>query len=111
MLLTRIFWENVPSIFIFYSEVKDIKLNSEVRAKHREDLAHKRETQQIEHERLMLMQEEENKRKEEAEIKALRKKMEFKANDVRKFTGVLVRPSDKQLTEAYSPKFSDRFKK
>lgn len=93
------------------AEVKDFKLKSEVRAQQREELHHKREIAELEHLKIKQMQEEENKRREEAEIKALRKQMEFHANEVRKFNGVEVRPSEKPLTEARAPNFSTRFKK
>ena len=91
--------------------MKDFKLKSEVRAQQREELHQKREQVELEHQKMKQLQEEEDKRKEEAEIKALRKQMEFHANEVRKFTGVLVQPSDRPLTEARAPNFSTRFKK
>lgn len=100
-----------PNLTHSHTEVKDFKLKSELRAQQRDELHQKREQVELEHSRMKQMQEEENKRREEAEVKALRKQMEFHANEVRKFNGVNVRPSDKPLTEARAPNFSTRFKK
>ncbi|CAH1780160.1 unnamed protein product [Owenia fusiformis] len=93
------------------TELNEFDLNTERRAGQREEYEiHKKERDQeaamIEHARDV-----QRKAEEEEAIAKLRQELVHKTNPIRKYKRVEVHPSDKPLTEAESPRFSERLKK
>ncbi|XP_040465700.1 targeting protein for Xklp2 isoform X9 [Falco naumanni] len=89
---------------------ESFELATEKRAKERQEfekrLAHREAIRERCQERLR--QEEEEREKEE--VAKLRQEMVHKANPIRKYRNVEVKPSDQPLTTPKSPNFSDRFR-
>ncbi|XP_071491574.1 targeting protein for Xklp2 homolog [Diadema antillarum] len=94
------------------TEISEFTLNTDRRAVEREQYEQCRLRKELElrenmHQQKLLQEEEERR-----EIERMRREeMVHKANPVRHFKAVHIVPSDRPLTEACSPHFSDRFQK
>ena len=90
--------------------MSDFELNSERRAVQREEFELRKKEREVEVEGHRRQREQRQQEEEEAAIAKLRAEMVHRPNPVRHFNPVLVRPSDKPLTDAESPRFSDRLR-
>lgn len=97
------------NIFII-AEVSDFELNSERRAAQREDFELRKKEREAELEGQRRLREQRQKEEEEAAIAKLRAEMVHHPNPIRRYAPVVVKPSDKPLTEAESPRFSERLR-
>lgn len=90
------------------TDISDFQLNTERRAECREEFEKRRHDMEMarleEMERKRRLEEEE----ENQEVARLRQQAVHKAQPIHRFKNVIVQPSDKPLTMAESPKFSDR---
>ncbi|NXX98136.1 TPX2 protein, partial [Centropus bengalensis] len=88
---------------------ESFELATEKRAKERQEfekhLADREAMKEMQQEQVRQQQEE----KEKEEVAKLRQELVHKANPIRKYRGVEVKPSDQPLTTPKSPNFSDRF--
>nr|XP_039272957.1 targeting protein for Xklp2-like [Styela clava] len=101
-----------PAINKKYTETfQEFALHTDRRALQREEfdefLKHKEAESQARNEMLKM----ENERIEQERYERERKEAEHRANPVRKYKPVLMRQSEKELTQPQSPQFSDRFYK
>ncbi|XP_055578581.1 targeting protein for Xklp2 isoform X8 [Falco cherrug] len=89
---------------------ESFELATEKRAKERQEFEKRLADREAIRERCQerLRQEEEEREKEE--VAKLRQEMVHKANPIRKYRNVEVKPSDQPLTTPKSPNFSDRFR-
>ncbi|NXJ71224.1 TPX2 protein, partial [Rostratula benghalensis] len=89
---------------------ESFELATEKRAKERQEfekrLAHKEALKEMYQEQFRQQQEE----REKEEVAKLRQELVHKANPIRKYRSVEVKPSDQPLTMPKSPNFSDRFR-
>lgn len=92
------------------TEVSDFELNSDRRAVQREEFELWKKEREVELEGHRRQREQRQKEEEEAAIAKLRAEMIHRPNPVRRYNPVIVKPSDKPLTEAESPRFSDRLR-
>lgn len=93
------------------TEAVDFELISTSRARKRQEYDAWRCDMEAEEMRRTEEEKEQQQREEEKQIKEMRKQMTTKAQPIRHFKPVSVKPSDKNLTIPQSPKFSDRFSK
>lgn len=92
------------------SEVSNIELNSERRAIQREDFELRKKEKEAELEGHRRQREQRQKEEEEAAVAKLRAEMVHRSNPVRHYAPVILKPSDKPLTKAESPNFSERLR-
>lgn len=92
------------------TEVSDFELNLDRRAVQREEFELWKKEREVELEGHRRQREQRQKEEEEAAIAKLRAEMIHRPNPVRRYNPVIVKPSDKPLTEAESPRFSDRLR-
>ena len=105
-------WAIVCNIlFTFHpADISDFELSTERRAEDRQEWeAYKAEKEQ-ETAALRHAAEEQKRREEEEEVARMRQQAVHKAQPVRKFKPVHVKPSDKPVTLPCTPKFSDRIR-
>ena len=89
------------------TEVNEFALNTNHRAERREELeVSKKEREQIDEE-LRREREAQREREEQEAIALLRKQLVHKAQPIHKYKNVKVKPSEKPLTEAHSPAWSE----
>ncbi|KAL3265959.1 hypothetical protein HHI36_010146 [Cryptolaemus montrouzieri] len=88
----------------FLTEIQPFQLHSEMRAKEREYFEMKKKEQLEKAAELLREEEEERIRREAEEVKKLRKQIDFKANPIRNFKEIIIKPSNK-LTLPISPVF------
>ncbi|NWU11671.1 TPX2B protein, partial [Cephalopterus ornatus] len=89
---------------------ESFELATERRAKERQEFEKRladAEALRERHQELIRQKQEE---REKEEVAKLRQEMVHKANPIRKYRGIEVKPSDQLLTLPKSPKFSDRFR-
>lgn len=89
-------------------EVKEFDLNTARRAEERRAFDDHVKAMETQAEAARKKREEEEKQAEEAEVAKLRKEAEFKAQPIRKYRGVEVKQSDKQLTVPVTPQMIRR---
>nr|KAG5696627.1 hypothetical protein BaRGS_034088 [Batillaria attramentaria] len=92
------------------TEVSDFELNSDRRAVQREEFELRKKEREVELEGQRRQREQRQKEEEEAAIAKLRAEMVHRPNPIRRYAPVVVKPSDKPLTDAESPRFSDRLR-
>lgn len=92
------------------TEVSDFELNSDRRAVQREEFELRKKVREVELEGQRRQREQRQKEEEEAAIAKLRAEMVHRPNPVRRYAPVVVKPSDKPLTDAESPRFSERLR-
>ncbi|KAH9503508.1 Protein tpx2 [Bulinus truncatus] len=92
------------------TEISEFELNTENRAAQREEFDQRTKAHEAYLEALKRQKEEEKDREEKAAVARLRQEAVHKATSIKKYKGVVVKPSDKPLTEAKSPKFSQRIR-
>ncbi|BFZ19453.1 hypothetical protein BsWGS_22492 [Bradybaena similaris] len=85
-------------------------LNTDVRANQREAFDQYLKAREAEMEALKRQREERLEKEEKAAVARMRMQAVHRANSIKKYTSVIVKPSDKPLTEAQSPRFSQRLK-
>ncbi|KAK9875706.1 hypothetical protein WA026_009503 [Henosepilachna vigintioctopunctata] len=86
------------------TEIQPFQLASETRAKERENFERKKKELEEMSANLLRQDEEERLREEQEEIKRIRKEIEFKAQPIKHFKGIEIKPSGK-VTEPISPVF------
>jgi targeting protein for Xklp2 len=92
------------------AEVSEFELNLDRRAVQREEFEMHKKAREAELEGLRRQREQRQKEEEEAAIAKLRQELVHHPNPVRQYKPVIIHPSDKPLTEAESPNFSDRLR-
>ncbi|PNF25470.1 hypothetical protein B7P43_G06000 [Cryptotermes secundus] len=93
-----------------FTDITAIELNTERRAKEREEFDTKIKLEQAELEELRRLRDETQKREEMEEIARLRKEAVHKANPIRRYKPLKILSSDKPLTDPQSPAFLSRSK-
>ena len=89
------------------TEVSEFSLNTNRRAERREEIeTFKKEREQVDEE-LRKQREAEREKEEKEAIALLRKQLVHKAQPIHKYKTVVVKPSDKPLTEPASPAWSE----
>ena len=87
--------------------MSEFALNTNHRAERREELeVSKKEREQVDEE-LRREREAEREREEQEAIALLRKQLVHKAQPIHRYKNVKVKPSEKPLTEAHSPAWSE----
>lgn len=89
-------------------DISDFQLNTERRAEEREDFDRKRYEMESQKMAVLEQQRQLEEEEEQKNIAKLRSELVHKAQPIHRFKGVCVQPSDKPLTMAESPRFSDR---
>ncbi|KAK7115053.1 targeting protein for Xklp2 homolog isoform X2 [Littorina saxatilis] len=92
------------------TEVSDFELNSDRRALHREEFEMRKKEREVELEGHRRQREQRQKEEEEAAIAKLRAEMVHRSNPVRHYNPLVIKPSEKPITEPESPRFSDRLR-
>ncbi|XP_076470429.1 targeting protein for Xklp2-like isoform X3 [Babylonia areolata] len=92
------------------TEVSDFELNSDRRAQQREEFEMRKKEREAELEGHRREREQRDKEEEEAAIARLRAEMVHRPNPIRHYAPVVIKPSEKPLTAAESPQFSDRLR-
>ncbi|CAG5134106.1 unnamed protein product [Candidula unifasciata] len=92
------------------TERVNLHLNTDVRASQREAFDQYLKAREAEMEALKRQREERLEKEEKAAVARMRMQAVHRANSIRKYKSVIVKPSDKPLTEAQSPRFSQRLK-
>lgn len=92
------------------TEVSDFELNLERRAVQRDDFEMHKKAREAELEGMRRQRDQREKEEEEAAIAKLRAELVHKPNPVRRYNPVIIKASDKPLTEAESPHFSERLR-
>jgi len=100
-----------PELKHKFTEVLDVDLKSTVRAQKRNEYDQQRKILQDQSEAIAQAEIEAAKCREIEEAKELRKQMNVKAHDIRKYKPIRVAKSEKSLTKPMSPNFSTRFNK
>jgi len=100
-----------PELEHKFTEVLDVDLKSTVRAQKRNEYDQQRKILQDQSEAIAQAENEAAKYREIEEAKELRKQMNVKAHDIRKYKPIRVAKSEKSLTKPMSPNFSTRFNK
>ena len=90
--------------------MSDFELNSDRRAVQREEFEMRKKEREAELEGHRRQREQRQKEEEEVAIAKLRAEMVHRPNPIRRYNPVVVKPSEKPLTEAESPHFSDRLR-
>ncbi|XP_071823436.1 targeting protein for Xklp2 homolog [Apostichopus japonicus] len=90
------------------TDISDFQLNTERRAEEREDFDRKRYEMESQKMAVLEQQRQLEEEEEQKNIAKLRSELVHKAQPIHRFKGVCVQPSDKPLTMAESPRFSDR---
>ncbi|NXM36465.1 TPX2B protein, partial [Oxyruncus cristatus] len=89
---------------------ESFELATERRAKERQEFEKQLADAEAERERYQEQIRQEQEEREKEEVAKLRQEMVHKANPIRKYRSVEVKPSDQLLTLPKSPNFSDRFR-
>ncbi|XP_069698789.1 targeting protein for Xklp2-like isoform X2 [Periplaneta americana] len=93
------------------TDITSVELNTERRAKEREEFDMKVKMEQEEVEEMRRKREEEEKQRELEEVARIRKESVHKANPVRRYKQLDIVGSDKPLTDPHSPSFTNRSKR
>ena len=93
------------------SDVNHVELNSERRARERVEYEKWKKTQELEHEAEQITAAKRRQEEEEDERRRLRAQATHRAHPIRHYKPVEIRPSNKPLTEAETPRFSNRLRK
>ncbi|NWI19999.1 TPX2B protein, partial [Crypturellus soui] len=86
------------------------ELATEKRAKERQEFEKRLANLEAQKERLQEEAKQRNEEREKEEVAKLRQELVHKANPIRKYRNVEVKPSEQTLTMPKSPNFSDRFR-
>ncbi|NWJ02905.1 TPX2 protein, partial [Crypturellus undulatus] len=86
------------------------ELATEKRAKERQEFEKRLANLEAQKERLQEEAKQQNEEREKEEVAKLRQELVHKANPIRKYRSVEVKPSEQPLTMPKSPNFSDRFR-
>ncbi|KAK0051443.1 targeting protein for Xklp2 isoform X3 [Biomphalaria pfeifferi] len=92
------------------TEISEFDLNTEQRAAQREVFDQRTKAHEAYLEAVKRQKEEEREREEKAAVARMRQEAVHKATGIKKYKAVVLKPSDKPLTEAKSPKFSQRLR-
>ncbi|XP_059167831.1 targeting protein for Xklp2-like isoform X2 [Physella acuta] len=92
------------------TEINGFALNTDQRASQREVFDQHIKAREAEIEALKRQREERIEQEEKAAVARLRQEAVHKASGIKKYKAVVVKPSDKPLTEAQSPRFSQRIR-
>ncbi|XP_071616160.1 targeting protein for Xklp2 isoform X5 [Heliangelus exortis] len=89
---------------------ESFELATEKRAKERQEFEKRLADSEARKEKLQEVARQEKEEREKEEVAKLRQELVHKANPIRKYRSVEVKPSDQPLTMPRSPNFSDRFR-
>ncbi|XP_053896844.1 targeting protein for Xklp2-A-like, partial [Malaclemys terrapin pileata] len=89
---------------------ESFELATEKRAKERQEFEKRLAMLETEKEKLQEEERQQEAEREKEELSRLRQELVHKANPVRKYRSLEVKPSDQPLTVPKSPNFSDRFR-
>lgn len=92
------------------SVAESFELATEKRAKERQEFEKRLAELETEKEKLQEEARQQEAEREKEELSRLRQELVHKANPVRKYRSLEVKPSDQPLTVPKSPNFSDRFR-
>ncbi|KAL8612429.1 hypothetical protein ACOMHN_008414 [Nucella lapillus] len=92
------------------TDISDFELNSDRRAMDREEFEMRKKEREVELEGHRRQREQRDKVEEEMAIAKLRAEMVHRSNPIRRYPPMVIKPSDKPLTEAESPQFSDKLR-
>lgn len=90
------------------TEINDFALNTDVRANQRDAFEKHVKEKEAEMASLRREREERKEREEKEEVAKMRQEAVHKSQGIKKYKSVTVKPSDKPLTNAHSPCFSQR---
>lgn len=89
---------------------ENFELATEKRAKERQEFEKRLANLEARREKLQEQVRQQEEEREKEEIAKLRQELVHKANPIRRYRSVEVKPSDQPLTMPKSPNFSDRFR-
>ncbi|GFR59690.1 targeting protein for Xklp2 homolog [Elysia marginata] len=93
-----------------YQEIDDFQLNTDIRAASREQYDQHLKQREATLEAIKRQRLERQEEEEKAAIMKMRKEAIHIATGIKKYKPQVIKPSDMPLTQAQTPKFSDRFR-